>query len=348
MLTAWDKHYEYNTNNNGLPVHYLPVPYKNEFSAWKRYKAFANFVWKASRKLKQFEHYDCIFATSTPLTVGIIALLARWFFDIRYLFEVRDLWPEAPIQLGHLSNPIAKKLAYSLEKLIYKQASGIVTLSPPNEVYISAKVEKPILVLPNLSVPTVLNEKDIEHEIIIGYFGTLGKANGLDKLLDLAAACQKQQKLAIHLKVAGEGALKSWFLDEMERRELRNITYLGYLQPEALQKVMQEIHFGYVSFRDEQILQHCSPNKFFDYLAAGVPVVLNYGGWLETLTLAQGAGLKHDTEAPFSLIDQLLNLAENKSEYKALKTNALSLSKVYHPSLAGQKLNHFLIECLAR
>ncbi len=346
MITAHNEPTGTIVNLDGITVYYLSIPYRNEFSAIKRYKAFLHFVWKGFLLMRKLKNYEAVYATSTPLTVGILGLAAKWLWKKPYVFEVRDLWPEAPIQLGYLKNPISRKLALWLENLVYTHASGVVTLSPPNLNYIQNKWNIPAAMIPNLAIPTEMNNAYPETDIVIGYFGTLGKANGLDKLLELASVADESMGNNLKIVVAGDGALKDWFLRELLIRKIKCVTYLGYLEPIEFKKELQKIHFGYVSFRDEPILEHCSPNKFFDYLAAGIPAIFNYGGWLAELTQNHCCGLLHKKGLEKDLIVSLQQFLIQKDNYKELKNNALNLAKAYTPEQAGLKLNMFLHRCI--
>src|SRR5699024_2463807 len=106
------------------------IPYDQKMSIAKRIKSFASFMWKATRVALKVKEVDMVLATSTPLTVGFPALVLKKFRKIHYIFEVRDLWPEVPIQMGGLNNKGLQKLAIAFEKSIYKNARHIVALSP--------------------------------------------------------------------------------------------------------------------------------------------------------------------------------------------------------------------------
>ena len=147
MITSYNKEKYEQKMIGGIRVHYLPINYSNELSSTKRYIAFFKFVWAAIKLAQKLPKPDLYYATSTPLTVGIIALWMKWTRHIPYIFEVRDLWPEAPIQFGIIKSPLLKFLSLKLEKLIYKNAHRIIALSPGIEKGILNKFEKAIVIL---------------------------------------------------------------------------------------------------------------------------------------------------------------------------------------------------------
>src|SRR5688500_4282205 len=96
----------------------------------RRMLAFARFALGATLAAMRRPRPDVIYATSPPLTMALPALVAvaRWRTPL--VFEVRDLWPEAPIQMGALRNPLARRLARALERFVYARSARVVALSP--------------------------------------------------------------------------------------------------------------------------------------------------------------------------------------------------------------------------
>ena len=90
---------------DGITVMSSNTPYSNAFNGVKRIRSFIEFAFKAVR-LGWSRPIDVIIATSTPLTVGLPALVLSWRHRVPFVFEVRDLWPEAPIQMGAIRNPV--------------------------------------------------------------------------------------------------------------------------------------------------------------------------------------------------------------------------------------------------
>src|SRR5690606_14194408 len=113
---------------DGLVVHYIYLPYGNHLSYFKRISVFFQFLWYSTFRLFK-ENADVILATSTPLTIGIPPLIKKIIKGTPYIFEVRDVWPEAVIAIGAIKNKIIQRGLYFLEKIIYKHASYIVPLS---------------------------------------------------------------------------------------------------------------------------------------------------------------------------------------------------------------------------
>ncbi len=119
------KHYKVE-NIEGIEIHYLPVTYDNRFGFWKRSKSFLHYNFGVVRLAGKIQDIKLCYAISVPLTIGLAAFWIKRKYGIKYFFEVGDLWPEAPIQMGFVKNYFFKKSLYSLEKFIYDHADAVM------------------------------------------------------------------------------------------------------------------------------------------------------------------------------------------------------------------------------
>lgn len=117
---------------DGIEVHYIKNEYNNYMSALSRIKSFISFMFKAIGEGCRQKDVDLVFATSTPLTTGAVAIALKWLKGWKYVFEVRDLWPEALIQEG-VDNPVVVWALRLLEKMSYGKAEHVISLSPGME-----------------------------------------------------------------------------------------------------------------------------------------------------------------------------------------------------------------------
>ncbi|MES2388511.1 MAG: glycosyltransferase family 4 protein [Bacteroidota bacterium] len=286
-------------SNDGFTVHYLPVKYDNAYSPAQRIAAFLRFM-RASFKLSAQLKPDIIYASSTPLTVGISALWMKWLYNVPYIFEVRDLWPEAPVQLGFLKNPILINLSRWAEKLIYKNAAHVIALS-------GGMKEGILKVWPGAKASTVPNFADIEYfnkpentdhkpelpgrfigRKIISYTGSIGFSNRVSSLIDFAAWCHSIGDESFAFVIAGKGAEAEKL--KAAAANLHNVVFLGHLNRHQTAGLLSVSSFSYVCFGLWPVLQTNSPNKLFDALAAGVPIIVNQPGWMQELA-ENGCGI---------------------------------------------------------
>ena len=287
---------------DGINVHYLPVKYSNDFSYLRRVFAFLQFVFTAIIYCRKINNSNLIYATSTPLTVGIIALWMKWTKNIPYIFEVRDLWPEAPIQFGLIKSIILKSALKKLEKFIYRNSSSIVALSPGIKAgilhrYKNAKVH----VIPNMADIDYFQSKPIlsynKKHFSIGYFGAFGFANNIEFILDLASQCQKVN-LPISFYLVGDGSKKEEINYRISNQGLKNVLSFKNKSKPEIREMMNEVEACLTSFLNFPILETNSPNKFYDGLAAGKLTIVNTKGWLKELVEENKCGFYIDPLKP--------------------------------------------------
>ncbi len=313
---------------NGYCIHYLPIYYSNHLSFWSRIHAFWLFVYSAFRLLKKLRPIDLNYVISTPLTTGLVALLAKKRYGIPYVFEVGDLWPAAPIQLGVLKNPALVNTAQKLEIKSYRHAESIVALSPDIRKYILQKVPtKQVYIITNMSDIDFFSsaqKKDhsesLNDKFVIGYFGTFGLANHLEYLIDAARISPKN----IHFVMMGSGA--QYENIRKAAKDLKNITWPSPGNKEKVREAMKQCDALYISFHKAPVLAAGCPNKLFDGLAAGKLIIVNFQGWIKELIEKQGCGFAYNPENPTDFVKGLgFYLADNKLVREAqLKASQLA------------------------
>ncbi len=331
MITSHNKsNYELNIID-GVNVHFIPVNYSNKLTFVNRYFAFFSFVFAAIKLIQKLPKADLCYATSTPLTVGIIALWIKWINNIPYIFEVRDLWPEAPIQLGIIKSPILKYISILLEKTIYENSNKIVALSPGIEQGILQKYQKAkILVVPNLADIDYFGRSDTELQenknFVIGYFGTFGLANHLEYILEIALECQKM-KLSILFMLVGDGAKKNDLVQKATEMKLENVQILPHQNRTEIKSLLRKTDACVTSFLDIPILETNSPNKFFDGLAAGKLSIVNTKGWLRELVEKNECGIYYDPKKPETFPNLIGPFIKDKKLLESYQANGLRLAK---------------------
>lgn len=293
------------SDEEGIRVHWVGVPYDNNMGKLARLRAFATFAGLASVRAAQIP-CDVVFATSTPLTVAIPGLAASRGQRVPMVFEVRDLWPDVPIALGALRRPATRALARGLERLAYRGSSRIVALSPGmrDGVLRAGVPAEQVEVIPNACDIELFAGRRGDGEALrarldwlgdrplVVYAGTLGFANDVRWLARLAARVRPIAP-EVRFLVVGDGAERRAIA-----READTLGVLGesfhMLPPRSKTEVAGVLAAADVCtslFRDSAGLEHNSANKFFDALAAGRPVAINYGGWQADLLRDHGAGI---------------------------------------------------------
>lgn len=311
--------------------------YSNHLSYYERTKVFIKFTILSIGIIFR-EPFDIVFATSTPLSIGIPGIFARLFKRKSFIFEIRDLWPELPRAMGIIKNPIILGLMNILEFLCYRSANKLIALSPGIKEGIIKKgiSDKKIDLISNGSDLNIFSEnilsaknKSINKDNFLAVFaGTHGVANGLDAVLDAAMILKKKNKKKIKIILIGDGKLKPKLKKRAKIQKLNNIIFLDPMPKVELVDILSSADIGIqVLANISSFYYGTSPNKFFDYLAAGLPVLNNYPGWLADLIKEYKCGHVVESDNPKAFADKLIHLSENPDIIKQMSFNARKLAQ---------------------
>jgi len=299
----------------GIEVHYLSIPYDNRFGFYKRSFSFVKYILQATRLAGTLKDVDICYAISVPLTVGFAAQWIKARFKIPYIFEVGDLWPEAPIQMGFIQNFFFKHFLYQLEESIYRGAVAIVALSPMIRAAIEKKLKgKTVHLVPNMADtdfykpearhPDLEMRYDVTGKFVISYIGAFGAANGLDYFLECARVSQ-QANLPIRFLLCGEGAMLPHIGRTKEHLQLSNLTIIPFQNRDGVREVMNVTDASFICYKPIPVLETGSPNKYFDALAAGKFVIVNFGGWIKDEIESERCGLYVDPAQPLDFAKKM-------------------------------------------
>lgn len=336
----------------------LNVQYGQKMSYPRRVAAFIWFALLSSLIAARQGRAEVILATSTPLTIGIPALAAGLLRRKPFVFEVRDLWPEVPIAVGILRNRWLIRAARWLEKLIYRRATHIIALSPGMKegiVKTGISPEK-ITVIPNscdnelFDVPPEAGSAFrsahpfLKDRPIVLYAGAVGFINNLSYLLQIAEHLLKRGDNALFLIVGG-GSEASKLEVEARARGLweNNLWVLGQIPHAQIPAVFSVAAISTSFFLNHETMWVNSANKFFDSLAAGRPIAINYGGWQAELLRETGAGVVLAPDNPSLAADQL---SQSLHDPNWLKSASAAAKKLAVERFARDKLSLLLEQTL--
>ncbi|HBH37855.1 MAG TPA: glycosyltransferase WbuB, partial [Curvibacter sp.] len=273
---------------DGIDVIEFDLSYSNSDGFLRRSLTFLKFAAR-SVGLVFAERYDLVFATTTPLTAGIPGIFARWLRGKPFVFEVRDLWPELPKAMGAIRNPLVLWAMSVLEWVSYRSAHRLIGLSPGIVQGIAHRgvPSERILMVPNGSdldlfgaSPEPWRPQSIAATDLMAVFaGTHGMANGLDAVLDGAAELKRRGRGDIKLLLIGQGKLKPALQARAQREGLDIVVFHEPVNKARLAGLMAATDVGMQILDNVPAFYYgTSPNKFFDYIAAGLPVLNNYPG----------------------------------------------------------------------
>lgn len=348
------KHEPGRFDRDGIDVIYINNYYNNSQTKLQKVWSFVKFIFQSISVAAKEKDVDLVYATSTPLTIGAVALALRTLKGWRYVFEVRDLWPEFPIQVGAVKNPVLIWLLRKFEKRIYKRSEHVVALSPGMQegvIKAGTPIEKTSMI-PNMSKPDIFYPHEMNMDVVkqfnidltkfnVIHFGMLAVANGLEYIIKAAIELKNRGDNSIQFLFMGEGAMQPMLEEMVKANGLHNVRFLGNHRVGVVAEVTNCCDASITSFKNLPILATNSPNKLFDSLSAGKPIIVNSAGWTKDMVEKEGCGFFVDPEKPEMLAEKLLEIKENKPLLQKWGENARRLSvEVYDKSkLSAQVAN---------
>jgi glycosyltransferase involved in cell wall biosynthesis len=361
MITCWREPYQskdwFLTEEDGIKVHWLPLVYSNNMNFFQRIKSFILFAWKSTFRAIKL-NADIIFASSTPLTISIPAVYISRKKKIPMVFEVRDLWPDVPIAMKILKNSILIYLSKLLEIWAYNNANSIIALSPEMKSGIVSKNinSKKIAVIPNCSdlEDFKYNEK-LAHDFrnqrswlknnpLLVYAGTFGKVNDLSYAIYLAESLMKKNS-KLKILLVGDGREKKKLIEQAKKKNVfeKNLFFESPIPKKEMQACLSAANICANFVIDIRENWANSANKFFDGLAAGKPIFLNHGGWMEDLVSTYDCGLCMHGKKIETVADELNLAVSNNFWLKSSGEVARKLAeKFFDRNILAQKLDQIL------
>ena len=327
---------------DGIDVVEFDLQYSNEQGFLQRSGVFMKFA-MSSIGLAFRESYDVVFATTTPLTAGIPGIFARWLRGKPFVFEVRDLWPELPKAMGVITNPIVLGAMSVLEWASYRSATRCIGLSPGIVDGIARRgvPHSRISMIPNgcdvdlFASGQAREEADFRHangisddQLLAVYCGTHGLANGLDAVVDAGIELRSRGRDDIVLALIGKGKEKARLMERAKAEGLTNVRFFDPVSKTRLTTVLAEADLGLQILKNiPEFAYGTSPNKFFDYLSVGLPVLNNYPGWLADMIREHELGFAIQPDSPTAFANALEQAADWRAVLRKMGQRAAALAR---------------------
>jgi glycosyltransferase involved in cell wall biosynthesis len=301
---------------DGIRIIELDLAYSNKHSFLRRSLVFVNFALRSAWTAVT-EPADVVFATTTPLTAAIPGMAAKWLRWRPFVFEVRDLWPDLPRAMGVITNPFVLGAMSLLEWSAYRSADRLIALSPGIREGIARHGIR------SERLTMIPNGCDLEFfghpsepwrpegvgptDFMAIFTGTHGAANGLGAVIDAAAELKRRGSEGVKLVLVGDGKEKPGLSARVKAEGLESIVvFHPAVSKVRLTGLMASADLGLQILANVPAFYYgTSPNKFFDYLAAGLPVLTNYPGWVADLVSENGAGFAVPPDDPSAFADAL-------------------------------------------
>lgn len=343
----------------GVELYEQDVPYRNNMGVIRRSLSFAGYAGYGLLKGISLPQTDFIWGISTPLsTPWVAAQVAKWH-KVPWLFEVQDLWPDFPIEMGAVKNKWLQQKLYNLEHSLYKRADHIITLSTDMTEHVAAKGinrEKITTIVngTNLELVKAVRVEEVEElriklnlkgKQVVLYAGTYGRANDIPSLMQAAEALADHP--TIRFVYTGSGYYRAQ-LEELAKR----LPNLHLLPPQPRPEVFKLFHLAdisLVSFNNLPVLATNSPAKFYDSLACGTPVVVTNPGWTKSFVEKYRCGWYAPAETPATLAKLIKNALGNPEELAlaGARGKAAALEQFDRQNLA-QEVEQIMLKVLQR
>lgn len=265
----------------------------------RRVLSFFSFMISSFVVSLRVRQVDVVWGTSPPLFQGFTAWLVARLKGAGFLFEVRDLWPEFAIATGVLRNPILIRLSTWLEGFLYRHADQLVVNSPGFLEHIRRRGGSlPAVVTNGVDVrmfdpsgrgADFRAEHDLQDKYIALYAGAHGLSNDLDAVLDAARHVLNRPEIAIVL--LGDGKEKPRLMASADSSGLRNVHFLPSMPKQQVARALAAADACIAILLPLEAYKTTYPNKVFDYMAAGRPVILAIDGVIRQVVEDCGAGV---------------------------------------------------------
>lgn len=322
---------------DGIDVIAVRIGYSQRMGAAGRVWSFVRFMLISTWLACRAREHDVIVATSTPLTVGVPGLIASRLNRLPLVFEVRDLWPEAPIQMGAIRNPLVIAALRWFERTVYRHSRHLIALSPgmrdgvlatgvpASRVSVISNCSDLDLFKPNAADSRLQEQFGLRGRFVVGYAGSFGAANDVAVLLD--AATRLRDRTDIVFLLIGQGSQEDELRQRIAALHLDNVRFGGSVPRQDVARMLNVFDVALVLFKDLPVLATNSPNKLFDALAAGCPVIVNSNGWTRRLVEEHQVGRYALPGSGESLAAQIRWLSDNDAECAAMQLRARRLAE---------------------
>lgn len=302
------------------------------------------------------KNVDLVWGTSPPLFQAPSAWLIAALKRKPFLLEIRDLWPLFAVEVGVLKNKLFIRMSEWLEKFLYRRAKVCVVNSPGYVQHVSNRGGRRVELVPNGSDPMMFHPEDhgedfrkkhgFEGKFIVAYAGAHGMSNDLGVVLQ--AANQLRDHENIHFLFVGDGKEKANLQLEAKTLDLKNVTFLPPVVKNDMHVVFSAVDATLAILKPIDVYKTTYPNKVFDGMAAGRPVVLAIDGVSRAVIEEHHAGVFTPPGDAESLAQTVISLAKDPENAKEMGMNGRkAVQEHYNRLLQAEKLMHIMTQLVS-
>jgi glycosyltransferase involved in cell wall biosynthesis len=301
----------------------------------------------------QVRDVDLVWGTSPPIFQGATTLALARLKQVRYLFEVRDLWPEFAVAVGVLRQPLLIQMSEWLERFLYSRADTVLVNSPGFIQHVQTRGARHVELVPNGADTEMFDpaadssrfraQYALEGKYIALYAGAHGISNDLGTLLE--AACLLKDDARIAVVLVGDGKEKPALIRKAAELGLENVIFVPPISKAEMPSVLAAADACVAILLPLEAYKTVYPNKVFDYMAAGRPVILAIDGVIREVVEAAEAGIAVPPGDAYALAQALRRFANDPQQ--GLEMGARGRSYVtshFNRSTLAERLETILVE----
>ena len=318
---------EINKTNYRLNLKWLPAfPHKR--NNWKRTLNMISFSVFFFLRAFFSKKPEIIVASSPQIIVAYCALIISKIFSIKFVLEIRDLWPESLVVMSGKKEGFVIKLLYKIEKKLYDNSEHIIVLTEYQRIYLINKGydSKRITLIPNgilleefsrlereeLSVYKDRLQVPLDSFVAI-YTGAHGTANSLDQLVEAGKYLSKDEFIIL----IGDGPEKDRLMKLKDKNKVTQVKFINPVPKTEILKYTSTADCGIISLEDNAVFLGARPNKLYDYMVLGLPIISTIGGEVKYILEENGVGSCVTPNQPLELAEELKRIKKLNFEDKS-------------------------------
>jgi glycosyltransferase involved in cell wall biosynthesis len=288
-------------------------------SFFHRLISFFSFMLSSFLVSLSVRQVDLVWGTSPPIFQGATAWLISRLKRVPFLFEVRDLWPAFAIAVGVLRQPMVIRASLWLEAFLYRHADRMMVNSPGYISHVLSRGARKVELVPNGADPAMFDPADtgaefrkqhgLGNHFVALYAGAHGMSNDLDIILEAAQLLAQSQN--IRFVLLGDGKEKPRLVEKARQMSLNNVIFIPPLPKNQMSSALAAADACIAILKPIELYKTTYPNKVFDYMAAGRPVVLAIDGVIREVVETAGAGISVPPGDPNAMAKAIETLAND-------------------------------------
>jgi len=297
-------------------------------SFFHRLFSFVSFMVSSFFTGLGIKEVDIVWGTSPPIFQGVTALLLARMKGAKFLMEIRDLWPAFAVAVGVLRNKTLIRMSQWLERFLYKHADHVVVNSPGYIDHVRERGAESISMIPNGADETLFESNfSIYREklgwkgkFVVLYAGAHGISNDLETILDCAEIIEENN--TILFAFLGDGKEKQNLINKSKTMQLSNVQFLDPVPKSEIAAYLNAADACLAILKPIDMYKTTYPNKVFDYMAAGKPVILAIDGVIRDVVEKSQCGIFCEPGNPISISKAVVEMhTMKKTELNSMGKN---------------------------